>query len=214
MITIYLVRHGESVYNCEGRIQGQQDVPLSQTGIRQATLLANRLESTNISAVYTSDLERAIATARIIATRLGLEVENTPLLRESKLGIVEGLTREEIEKLYPVELHEWRRNPQIARPPGAESVSNVISRSKQFLEHIVPRHAPESHILIVGHSGSIRGLIVAALNLPEHAYKALSIHNASISVLEISSRSTLCLLNDTCHLDMQKGEPEEDENEL
>ncbi|MGQ9454494.1 MAG: histidine phosphatase family protein [Armatimonadota bacterium] len=214
MITVYLVRHGESVYNCAGRIQGQQDVPLSQTGIKQAMLLAKRLESTNISAVYASDLERATSTARIIATQLGLEVETTPLLRESKLGIVEGLTKKEVEKLYPAELHKWRRDPQTARPPGAESISDVISRSKQFLEYIVPRHEPDSHVLIVGHSGSIRGLIVAALNLPEHAYRALLIHNASISVLEVSSRSTLCLLNDTCHLDTQKGEIEEDENDL
>ncbi|MGC8861269.1 MAG: histidine phosphatase family protein, partial [Armatimonadota bacterium] len=111
VIAVYLVRHGESAYNSEGRIQGQHDPPLTELGLRQAELVAGRLAEEKFDAVYSSDLVRARATAEVIAAGLGLSCETTPLLREARLGVIEGLTRAEVESKYQSSLHKWRVEP-------------------------------------------------------------------------------------------------------
>ncbi|MDH7600865.1 MAG: histidine phosphatase family protein [Armatimonadota bacterium] len=201
MTMLYLVRHGESAYNLEGRVQGQLDPPLTETGLRQAAALAERLAPQKFDAVYSSDLARASKTARIISKQQGLDVITTPLLRESRLGVVEGLTQEEIERRYPTRDHPWRQDPFNHRPPGAESISEVICRARDFLRLIHEKHERCERILAVGHIGSIRAIITAALHLPEHVYRALHVSNASISALRLENPPVLTLLNDTCHLD-------------
>lgn len=199
-ITLYLVRHGESVYNAEGRIQGQQDPPLSEVGLRQAELIARRLSSERFAAVYSSDLARASATAQLIAGGHGLTVQTTPLLRESRLGVVEGLTNAEIEKLYPSDTHAWRADPLNARPPGAESIEQVIERARRFLADALSKYANGSKLLVVAHGGSIRGLIIAGLGWPTRVYHRLHVSNGSLSIVVLGSVASLTLFNDTCHL--------------
>ncbi len=210
MITLYLVRHGESIYNAEGRIQGHQDIALSELGAKQAKLIAARLASERFDAIYSSDLVRASATADIIATRHNLPVYTTTLLRESKLGIIEGLTRAEIDDRFPPEANEWLWNPLSARPPGAESIQDVIDRARQFLDETLPKHSDGSQLLIVGHGGSLRGVIIAGLDLPSDFYRRMHFSNTNLSIIELGDRPALRLLNDTCHMDSLKTDEEED----
>lgn len=196
------------MFNAEGRIQGHQDVPLSELGVRQAGAIARRLANVRLDAVYSSDLVRASRTAEIIAVSHGLPVQTTPLLRESSLGIIEGLTRAEIEERYSTS--EWIWNPLTARPPGAETIEQVIDRARQFLDETLPKHPGGSNVLIVGHGGSVRGVIVAAVGFDAGMYRAMHFSNASLSLIETGERPGILFLNDTCHLDSMKTEEEAD----
>lgn len=200
MITLYLVRHGETTYNAEGRIQGHEDAPLSALGRKQAEAIAKRLSGEKFTAVYSSDLGRARVTAEIIAAPHNLAVKTTPLIRESNLGVLQGMTRAEVEERYPAELHEWRRNPLTMRPPGAETREEVIARCVEFLQMVSEAHEDGDQILAVGHGGSLRGLIVASCGLPAEFYRMIHLSNTSLSIVEIGESSALWLLNDTCHL--------------
>lgn len=209
MIRLYLVRHGETTYNAEGRVQGHEDPPLTQLGVRQAQAVADRLAVERIDAVCSSDLARASRTAEIVAARHGLAVSTTPLLREANLGVVQGLTRQQIEERFPQVRHEWRRGLTTARPPGAETIQQVIDRCRTFLDGLLAETADEFGAAIVGHGGSLKGIIVSSLGLPSEAYHKLRFSNAGLSVVELSDRRELVLLNDTCHLDSLIGAEED-----
>lgn len=196
---------GETTYNAEGRVQGHEDPPLTPLGLRQAELVADRLAGEKLDAVCSSDLVRASATAETIAARHGLAISTTSLLREANLGVVQGLTTREIEERFPAEIHDWRSRPLTARPPGAETTEQVITRCRTFLEGLLARNPDDLGALIVGHGGSMRGLVIAALDLPPDAYHKLRFDNASLSIVGISGRRELLLLNDTCHLDSLRG---------
>ncbi len=212
MITLYLVRHGETTYNAQGRIQGHLDSPLSDLGLRQAEAVAARLARESFAAVYASDLSRASVTARAIAGPHQLPVNETQLLRESRLGVVEGLTSAEMEERYPAVLHEWRRSPLLFRPPGAETLEEVVERVGGFLEQALRNHRDGEKILVVGHGGSLRGLVIAALGLPIKAYRMLHFSNASLSMLDAGERPGLWLLNETSHLNALRTSEEEVDN--
>lgn len=207
MITLYLVRHGETTYNAEGRVQGHEDPPLTPLGFRQAKAIADRLASEKIDAVYSSDLVRATSTAEIIAARHSLSIETTALLRESNLGVLQGMTREEVEERYPKEVCEWRRDPVKYRPPGGETTDQVIGRARQFLDSLTTRGSLTA--VIVGHGGSLRGMVISALSLPIDTYHKLHFSNAGLSVVQLAERRELRLFNDTCHLDSLRGTLEE-----
>jgi len=190
-------------------VQGHTDSPLSELGIRQARMLARRLAGESFDAIYSSDLGRARDTAEAIASKHGLPVNTTPLLRESRLGVLQGLTRAEIEEKFPADQHSWRRNMLTERPPGAETFEEVIERCRQFLEETVSTHADSARLAVVGHGGSVRGVIVAALGLPADAYRRLHFSNASLTIVETGARPGLWLSNDTCHLAGLRSDEEE-----
>jgi broad specificity phosphatase PhoE len=208
-VKVYLVRHGESVYNAEERIQGHQDIPLSGLGLRQAEAIARRLAPVRLDAVYSSDLIRASATAESIARPHGLPVQTTLLLRESRLGVIEGLTRAEVEARYPADQHEWRRNPLTARPPGAETVDDLIARCGRFVSEMLANMPEDAQVLVVGHGGSSRGVIAAGLGLPSDIYRKTHFSNASLSIIELGKSPAFWLLNDTSHLNSMRTDEEE-----
>lgn len=209
MPTLYLIRHGETTYNAEGRIQGHLDSPLSELGIRQAEAVARRLASEHFDAAYSSDLGRASVTAEIIARSHGLQITKTPLLREANLGVIQGLTRADVEARFPEELHPWRRDPANKRPPGGETLDNVAQRCGEFLDTTLPLHGEKDRLLVVGHGGSVRGIVISALGLPTAAYRVFHFSNASLTILETGDRPGLWLLNDTCHLNSLRTDEEE-----
>ncbi|MCL5103560.1 MAG: histidine phosphatase family protein [Armatimonadetes bacterium] len=234
MITLYLVRHGETEYNRQGRIQGQGDSPLTPLGVLQAEAVATRLAGETFAAIYSSDLGRAQSTAEIIAARHNLPVQTTPLLREAAFGIIQGLTRAEVETRFPIEEHEWRRDPRTHRPPGAEYPEDVIERCRRFLAEVIERHPSTlrqaqgsgctdgERLLVVGHGGSVRGIVVASilnppstasppstLNPPStlslskgaaHFYRSMHFSNAGLSIVDVGDSAGIHVLNDTCHL--------------
>jgi broad specificity phosphatase PhoE len=144
--TLLLVRHGETDWNAEGRLQGHTDRPLNDYGRRQAKELAERLAAEQVDAIYTSDLSRAKETAEIVGERLGLPVVVDADLREKNWGSWEGLTGDE------------RRNVDYV----GESTEDHRERILRAVERIVERH-PEQRIVVVTHGGSLRR-IQAAVN--------------------------------------------------
>ncbi len=200
MITLYLVRHGETVYNLENRIQGHSDSPLTPLGVRQVKAVAGRLAGEKISAIYSSDLGRAVATAEAIAQPHGLAVMQTDLLREAYHGLVQGMTLAEFQSAYPEEFRLWRENSALHRPPGAETLEDVIKRCGVFLDHVRERHSDGEIIAAAVHGGSLRGVLCAALGQSVSFYRSLHSANASLSIVELGERPSLRLLNDTCHL--------------
>lgn len=204
MITLYLVRHGETAHNLNGRIQGQSDSPLTPLGRAQAQALGKRLANERFDAAYTSDLGRARDTAAIIASyqKNPINLIETPFLRERCFGVLQGLTAEEIEEKYPADLHEWRRPPLkwTQGPPGAETTTQVLERCGSFVEDIIEKHPDGSRILVVGHGGSVRGVIMTACGFPESFSSVWHLSNAGLSIIRVGDHASIWLVNDTCHL--------------
>jgi broad specificity phosphatase PhoE len=147
--TLLLVRHGETDWNADGRLQGHTDRPLSDYGRRQARELAGALEGEKLEAIYSSDLARARETAEIVGERLGLPVVLDPDLREKDWGTWEGLTAVERDRVEfvgePTEAHQ-------ARILGA-------------LRRISERHPGDGRVLVVTHGGSMRRVQTAAMGM-------------------------------------------------
>ncbi len=201
MITLYLVRHGETVANTERRIKGHSDSPLSELGVKQVEAVADRLAGESFSAIYSSDLGRARATAEIIASRHDLPIRTTDLLREAYLGLAQDLTSDEFAEQYPEEYRRWREDPVANRPPQAERLESVIERCGAFLRQVRDTHDDGEQIVAAVHTGSVRGLICAACDLPVSCHPKIRSDNAALSILELGDRPGIRLLNDTCHLD-------------
>ena len=127
-IRVLVVRHGVTLWNKEGRYQGQTDIPLSDEGISQAEAVGRRLAGEPVCRVYSSDLARARMTASIIARHHDIEVKTDRRLREMYFGEWEGLTFDEIGKKWPGLRDKWLKDPVNLRPPGGESASDLISR--------------------------------------------------------------------------------------
>jgi 2,3-bisphosphoglycerate-dependent phosphoglycerate mutase len=149
MATLLLVRHGETDWNADGRLQGHTDRPLSDFGRRQAQQLAAELEGEELEAIYSSDLSRARETAEIVAERVGLPVALDPDLREKDWGNWEGLTAVERDRVAFV----------------GESTEAHQERMLRALRRIAKRHPGEGRILVVTHGGSMRRAQTAAMGM-------------------------------------------------
>lgn len=201
MITLYTIRHAQSVDNLEGRISGQSDPSLSPLGVRQAEAVARRLGSVELDALYSSDLIRAVKTVEPLAAALRLPVKTTGLLREAHMGRAQGLTRAELEALFPEETRAWRDDPVRCRPPGGELVASVIGRCRVFVDELLSEWPDGAAVAAAVHQGSLRGLICAVLELPAEFYTKFYAENASVSAIRIGARPCLSMLNDVCHLE-------------
>ncbi len=201
MLRLLLVRHGETLWNREWRIQGHQDVPLSPDGVEQARRLARRLASERLTAVWSSDLGRARETAEIIADPHGLQVVATPLLREVNMGQWESLTGEEIMAAHGEEVWLRFRQDSIAhRPPDAEPWESAYARLLEALAAVREAHA-EGTVVLVGHGGTLRCILCEALGAPLASMRCIHLDNASLSIVELTpDRTAVRLLNDTGHL--------------
>ncbi len=159
MTTVYLVRHGATDWNIDKRAQGTADIPLNEAGRQQAVHTATELENVDIDAVYSSDLQRARATALAIAARHGLEVIEDPNFREIDQGEWTGLPVDEIKKRWP-EL--WGPARHFNARPGGESPHQVRARALEALRRVLAAH-PDGSVVIVSHGGTIRWLSAEVL---------------------------------------------------
>ena len=205
MTHILLARHGETEWNAIRRVQGWTDIPLSEKGLAQAEALAERLSRVPLAAVYSSDLARAAQTAAPTAARLGLTVLTVPELREKGFGEWEGLTQADLERDYPELWHRYHVLRDLdALVPGGETWPQVQERLSAALGHILAAHpGPDEAVLLVGHGGSGRMVILEALQAPLPTLLRLHLDNASLSRLDFrgSGDSRVVLLNDTSHLE-------------
>jgi len=196
---LFLVRHGETDWNLAQRFQGHSDVPLNKVGFQQAKALRDRLDSETIASIYSSDLERAYETAKIISNgknRLQTDIR----LREVHFGDWEALTYNEIQQKYPGQLAAWEQDVYKTAPPNGETLEQLAEHTQSILNDLLMNHKDET-ILIVSHGGVIKVLICLALNLPAALYWQFHIDSASLSEIAFyPAGAILNFLNDTSHL--------------
>lgn len=199
LIRIHLIRHGQTAWNAEGRWQGALDVQLSATGIAQAHRLAQHLASYAIRAVYSSDLSRAAVTARICADALGLPVRLDPRWREFNLGVLSGLTMDEIRARYPDELRGLQENYLDHVVSGGESRRMMMERAYSAWCDVIAAGDPE--VAIFSHGGLIRVLLYKLFD-GDPAVRSGHIENTSITTLEVvGDQVRLIALGQIPHLD-------------
>jgi len=179
---ILAVRHGETAWNRDTRIQGHTDIGLNPLGHWQASRLAQALRDETIAAVYASDLARARETAQPVARLHGAEVQTHRGLRERCFGQLEGLTWAELEILHPAEATAWRqRRPEFA-PPGGESLLQLQARVLATVDELARQH-PGQQVLMVVHGGVLDILYRAATRLDLQAPRSWGMTNAAINRL-------------------------------
>ena len=197
--TIYLIRHGETDWNRDGRWQGHSDVPLNAAGQQQAQRLARRLAETGArcDAFYASDLSRAWQTAEVISGALGLRPSPAPALREIDLGVWSGKTHTEIEREYPDQWWKLQHNEDFPRG-GGETFAAFQARVLEWLNRAAETHAG-GILYAVTHGGCIRAVALHTLGLTwAEREKIPAIGNASLTILEIDAgRWNIIRMNDT-----------------
>jgi 2,3-bisphosphoglycerate-dependent phosphoglycerate mutase len=199
---IIAIRHGETAWNVDTRIQGQLDIPLNDTGRWQAQRLARTLAAREaIEVVYTSDLLRAWETARAVSEFTGAPVVTDEGLRERGFGVFQGKTFAEIEAILPEESLRWRKRDPFWAPEGGESLTAMRRRVVETLRTLASRHTGEQ-IVLVAHGGVLDLLYRAATGQELQAPRTWQVGNASINrLLWTPEGLTLVGWSDTAHLD-------------
>jgi broad specificity phosphatase PhoE len=194
---LLLVRHGETEWNVLEKLQGQTDIALNDVGREQARRLAARLSGEALDVVLSSDLQRAMETAAIIAGPHALDVRAEPRLRQSSRGAWEGKTLDEIRLLCGGTVTD----EQLEYPPGGETREQFVGRLRAFLDAVRRDYAGLS-VLAVAHGHILRYLITLALELDLTEVWRFETGNASLSELRFNDKGAVLYgLNDHCHLD-------------
>ncbi|HEY3331170.1 MAG TPA: histidine phosphatase family protein [Capsulimonadaceae bacterium] len=212
---LLIVRHGETVWNVERRIQGWGNSDLTDRGKRQARQLRDRLRSRSLAAVYSSDLSRAVDTAEIIAAPHHLAVNQLRELRETSWGDWEGKTAFEINAAHPELWAKFRnRGREMSENddsddwdtttvvPNGETLSAASARISYALNLLHNEHRGEDDlVLVVGHGGSLRFFVTLALGLPPRGVRRFHLDNASLTHIAFSASHSPVLrqMNDTGH---------------
>ena len=205
---VVAVRHGETAWNVQTRIQGQIDIGLNDAGRWQARRLARALAEERFDAVYASDLQRAADTARALAEHNGLALRTDAGLRERGFGEFEGLTWAEVEQQHPEASRRWREREAAFGPPGGETLALFYERAVGALAAIAARHRSQ-HIVVVTHGGVLDVLYRAASRIALDAPRTWQLGNAAINrVLHGEQGFTLVGWNDDLHL----GDPALDDS--
>jgi probable phosphoglycerate mutase len=202
---IIAVRHGETAWNVDTRIQGQLDIDLNAHGRWQAERAAEALAEETIEAIYTSDLLRAKSTAQAIAGKTRLpsarEVRLNPGLRERGFGVFEGLTYAQIANDWPDESRRWRQREPDFAPTGGESLMQLRKRVAATIEALASQHLGQQ-IVLVAHGGIMDALYRLASGQDISAPRTWELGNAAINRLLWTPESlTLVGWADTGHLD-------------
>ena len=178
-----LVRHGETAWNAERRLQGHTDIPLNETGLAQARATASSLVGEGFHAAYSSDLTRARQTAEAIALHCKLDVTHDSSLRERHYGDFQALTYDEARARFPENYQLFEsRNPEFAFPGGGESLLGFAARIRTSLERIASAH-PGQNVLVVTHGGVLDVAHRLATGKPLDTPRDFTIPNAALNWL-------------------------------
>ena len=195
---IFLVRHGATKWNLEKRAQGHADIDLNEEGHRQAAAVATELARTELGAVYSSDLKRAMDTARAIADTHGLEVQVDKDFREIDQGEWEGLTADEIRRRWP---DQWGPNRHYNQRPGGESPQEVRKRALEALARAVKENRDEA-IAVVSHGGTIRWISAEALGYDDYRSRRIrGLGNGAVVCMDASLDGDRLVLGNLARLD-------------
>lgn len=180
MVRIILIRHGETVWNREARMQGHKDSPLTEVGCEQAAAAGRRLKEERCTALLHSDLGRTCHTARLIAGASGLDMQPEPQLRERSLGILEGMTKPEIQARYPDIFASYQsRRPDFVIP-GGESLQQVFDRTRRCLTRIAELFEGAC-VAVVTHGGILDAAYRLVTNMALDVPRAFTLENASLN---------------------------------
>jgi probable phosphoglycerate mutase len=180
--TLFLVRHGETAWNAEGRIQGHLDIPLNETGLAQAAAVGRRLVNEGFDAIYSSDLVRAYRTASPVVANPDRDIIRDPRLRERHLGVLQGLTGEEALAKQPAAWKAFKSRDPAALLEGGESLGTFSRRITDFVRDVLQSHAG-GRVLVVTHGGCLDAAYRHALGLPLSTPRDFPIYNASVNAL-------------------------------
>lgn len=194
---LYCVRHGESLYNAEGRVQGRADVSLSELGHRQAAAVGQALAGEGLEAIYASPLARARETAKYVSDATGLPVELDDDLMEIHVGLFQELLWMQIAEVHPEAAWRWHSRDPDYRIPGGESRRDLMLRGQRALERI--RDRGHRRVAIVAHGGLLTAAFKALLAIPAER-SPFTLSNASISRVGWEKSFQLLSLNETGHL--------------
>jgi probable phosphoglycerate mutase len=187
MTEIFLIRHGETAWNAERRLQGHIDIPLNAEGTRQAAALARALAGESVDMIFSSDLRRAASTARAVAEVHGLPVQTDASLRERCFGAFEGLLYDELEARFPEAHAQWRaRDPHARYPDGerrAETFAEFAQRAVDAVCRIAETHRGK-RIVIVSHGGVLDAVYREAHGMAITTPRSFDVLNASINQLQ------------------------------
>jgi probable phosphoglycerate mutase len=198
---ILAIRHGETDWNVDNRIQGQLDIPLNHTGRWQAARVAAALADEGLDAIYSSDLKRAHETAQAVADAAGCGIVSDQGLRERGFGDFEGSTWTEIEQRWPEQSARWRRRELAFAPGGGESLLQFYARVTATATRIAAAHAGQT-IALIAHGGVLDCLYRAASRIGLEAGRSWQLGNASINRLLYTPEGfTLVGWSDTQHLE-------------
>ncbi len=209
---ILALRHGETDWNVQGRVQGQIDIGLNDEGRAQAELLASALAEEPITAIYSSDLRRARATAEALGRATGIALQLDTGLRERHFGVFQARTVEEVERDHPELARRWRsREPDFA-PEGGESLTEFFERCVTTATLIASRH-PGQTVALVAHGGVLDCLYRAANGMALEAPRSWHLGNASINRLLFTDQGlTIIGWGDSAHLDAHTWRDEVQDN--
>jgi len=200
MTKVILVRHGQTLWNVDMKYQGHCDIALTQAGIEQAGLVANRLADEDVAAVYASDLNRALTTAQCIADKHSLSVTTIPEVKEINFGEWEGLTYEGINSQWADSMAKLFTFPDEVIIPGGETFQAVKERATAAIAQLVEKH-PDQTIVVVSHGGTIRTLLCAALNTHLNHLWNIKQDNTAVNIVEYyDGKAMVSLVNDVHHL--------------
>ena len=160
--TLYIVRHGQTIWNLEGRLQGHFDAPLTELGKDQAAHAGDKLKEIKLSAAFASPLGRAMETARILLGKREMTPTAVEGLKEVGLGLLEGMNRAEAEAAHFDAYHKFWESPHLFQLEGAESLAAVQARMLTAIHGIAEAHAGE-HVLIVSHGMAIKTVLASFL---------------------------------------------------
>ncbi len=195
---LVLVRHGETAWNRENRVQGTSDTPLSDNGIRQAERLASSMAGEEIDLIVTSPLRRAAETASIINRGLNAPLRTDEDLRELDQGIFEGMGYTELMRDHGDFLRRWAADPASVVMPGGESLAVLQERAWKAVLRIT---GSVERALIVSHNFTITVILCRALGVPLSGFRHIRLDNASRTILEARDGAfTALVINDTAHL--------------
>lgn len=205
MLKVILVRHGETDWNQERRVQGSgSDRRLTETGKQQAESIGLRLKQERIQATYSSPLQRALDTAQAVARHHQLEVQIEPSLNEIDAGELEGILIEKIGSYLNELVAREHGYESIHRLYGGESLTEVQQRAWNTIQRLVDKHG-DGAIVIVSHYFVILSIICSVLGLPLSEMGRLKLDVGSISTIVFNERGArLTLFNDNCHLSAEK----------
>ena len=197
---IILIRHGETEWNLTGRWQGHADSALSARGIAQAQALGERMKGEDVDVVYASDLERALHTSRLVGGPSCWQARSMPALRERDLGVLEGLTTDEMKETQPDVYQSFMEGGPDYQPPGGESFRQFFDRCSRAIDSLANEHSGQK-VVAVTHGGVLGAVFRKVLKISLEAERNFLLLNCSINRIQKSQTNwNLVSWGDIAHL--------------